>query len=316
MKVLITGGLGFIGSNLAKRCVDLGYDVSILTRNKIKKYNVRSFIDSLNLIEKDIKNVCKEDVVDKDYIFHCASTVDNYNIWEDPYIDAEVNIMGTLALLNMCQQYNPKVKIIYTSTFFVNGNPRILPVSDDLKEEPLGLYGSTKLCAEHCIKTYMRVFDLNAKIVRLSNVFGLGEQVNNNKKAAFNRMIYRLTFDKEINLYDNGSVKRDYIYIDDVVDALMVVAEKGKSALEQTYYISRGESVSFRQLVDWILEYTKNEDKVNIVQPPEFHKNVGINDFVCDISPLKDLGWEPKVSLKDGIKKVYDQYFLEKIYEY
>lgn len=311
-KVLITGGLGFIGSHLVKKYVDNGDDVTVITRNMIKEYNVRSLKDSIKIVKKDIRDIGEEDVKGMDLIFHCASTVDNYNIWDDPYVDAEVNVMGTISLLEACRNFNKDAIIIYTSTFFVNGNPSVLPVTENLKEEPLGLYGATKLCAEHCIKTYMRVFGLKAKIVRLSNVFGLGEQCYNNKKAAFNRMIYKLTRDEQIDLYDNGKVRRDYIYIDDVIDAMFIIAEKGKNALEQVYYISRGESVSFRQLVDWIIEVTGN-NKVNVVNSPDFHKNVGIDDFVCDINPLKELGWTPKVLLKDGIKKVYDQYFMELI---
>jgi len=314
MNILITGGLGFIGSNLSKRCVELGHKVTILTKQSYKDYNIRLFKDSVKVIVKDIKEI-GEEVQGQDWIFHCASTVDNYNVLDKPYLDAEVNILGTIALLEACKKFNKEAQIIYLSTFFVNGNPSKLPVDPSLKEEPLGIYGATKLAAEQCCKTYSRVFGLKTKVARLSNVFGLGEQTDNNKKAAFNRMIHLAVWDETIKLYDNGKIKRDYIYIDDVVDGLLTIAEKGKISTEQIYYISRGESATMRSLVDIILKESRPFGKVESIEPTKFHKDVGIDDFYCDITPLKELGWQPMVSLEEGIKRVVEVYMKERMNE-
>lgn len=307
MNILITGGLGFIGSNIAKKYVSLGHNVTILTRTKHKIGNINPFSEKVKIIVKDIKDISDE-VSNMDVIFHTASTVDNYNIFSDPYLDANTNIIGTLALLEACKSHNPKAKIVYLSTFFVNGNPPSLPATAEMKPNPLGLYGATKLCAEHICNVYRSVYNLNISIARLSNIFGDNEQNNNNKKAAFNKMINDLLRKNTINLYDNGKVKRDYIYVDDVVSALQLIAEVGT---EEIYFIGRGESISLRELVDIVLEETGSpESLVNVVAPPVFHNQVGINDFYCDISPLKKLGWEPKVSIRDGIKKVIELYSI------
>lgn len=308
MNVLITGGLGFIGSNLSEFYVNNGHSVTILSRTNTKQYNIRPFKDKVTFIQKDIRDISEEDVKDKDVIFHCASTVDNYNILTDPYLDVNVNCIGTIALLEACKKANKEVPIVYTSTFFVNGNPPALPVTAEMKPEPLGVYGATKLAAEHILKTYQKVYGLKPVIARLSNVFGLKEQENNNKKAAFNRMIYMAVHNETIKLYDNGKITRDYIYIDDVVSALDILSKKGEAG--KIYYVGTGEGHTFREMVDIILEEA-DWGKVEVVPPPAFHSNVGIDDFVCDVQDLKALGWEQKVSLREGIKKVVEQYKLE-----
>jgi nucleoside-diphosphate-sugar epimerase len=306
MKILITGGLGFVGSNLAKKLLDEGNDITLLTRSKTKIGNILKFENNVKIIQKDIRNISKKDVKNMDCIYHCASTVDNYNIQKNPFLDTNVNVLGTNKLLEVCRQGNPKVKIVYVSTFFVQGFPEDLPVSVNQKPEPLGLYGASKLCAEHYCKTYNRVFDMNVKIARLSNVFGIGDQHLNNKKSAFNRMIFLATEGKDpIKLYDNGKIRRDFIYIDDVVDALITIMNKGKNS--DVYYVGRGEGIKMRKLVNMILK-SAPQGKVDVVEPPKFHNQVGMDDFWCDVYELKQLGWKPKVALQTGINKTVENY--------
>ncbi|MBI2004043.1 NAD-dependent epimerase/dehydratase family protein [Candidatus Pacearchaeota archaeon] len=248
----------------------------------------------------------KSDVADKDYIFHLAGTVDNYAIKEgEPYKDIEINCNGTIALLEACKKYNPKARIIFGSTFFVNGNADKLPVNADSPCNPQGLYPATRLAAEHFCHIYHNVFNLDVIIARFTNVFGPFEDGNNKKKAGFNFMINQAVKGEEIQLYNNGNFIRDYIYVDDVADACRTIAEKGKT--NKTYYVGRGEFTKFRKLIDIIKEQIPNT-KVKAITPPDFHKNVGIVDFVCDNSELKKLGWTPRVSLEEGIKKTIDFY--------
>jgi len=310
MKILITGGTGFVGRTIAKKLID-GNDITLLTKRMSNAGYLQNIIDKVTVIQKDIQDISEDDVRDMDCIYHCASTVDNYNLVDGkPFLDAEVNVIGTSKLLEVCRQANPKVNIIYVSTFFVQGMPIENPVDVDQKPEPLGLYGASKLCAEHYCKTYNRVFGMNVKIARLTNVFGIGDQYFNNKKSAFSRMIYLAADEKDpIKLYDNGKVRRDYIYIDDVADALITIANKGRN--NKIYYVGRGEGVKLRELVDMIIDVGKDakvDVKVDVIAPPTFHNQVGINDFWCDNSELKKLGWEPKISLKEGIRKTFEYF--------
>jgi UDP-glucose 4-epimerase len=304
MNILITGGLGFIGSNLARKCVDLGYNVHILSRSKEKIKNIKGIEDKVKLTIKDIKDI-GEEVKDKDWIFHFASTVDNYNLWEDPYKDIEINCNGTISLLEACRKDNPSARILYSSTFFVNGNLENLPANKHSSVSPQGLYPATRLAGEYFCKIYNQVFGLNSTIARFTNVFGEGEQRDNKKKAAFNKLISMAIDNEEIPLYSNGNFIRDYIYVSDVVDGCINIMEKGK--MGEIYYVGRGEGVRFRDLMEMVVEEAKG-GKLVPINPPEFHKNVGIKDYYCDNSDLRKLGWRPKVSLREGIKKTIESY--------
>lgn len=303
-KVLITGGLGFIGSNLADRCVGLGHDVAILSKTDEKIKNIEGVEERVTLILKDIRDIGQE-VTDMDWIFHFASTVDNYNIHDEPYKDAKVNCMGTLAVLEACRHNNREGRILFPSTFFVNGKLETLPATPDSPCNPLGLYPATRLAGEHFCKVYNEVFGMNSVIARFSNVFGIREQRDNNKKAAFNRMINTAIHGGEIQLYDNGVITRDYIYVSDVVEACLTLAEKGEKG--EIYYVGRGEAVRFKDLVDIVIEEA-GSGTIRPISPPDFHKASGMDDFYCDNTPLRKLGWEPKVSIREGIKRTIDWY--------
>jgi len=302
--VLITGGLGFIGSCLARKCLDKGWNVTIMSRSDKKIDNIFDIKENVSLVLKDIREI-DEEVKEKDYIFHLASTVDNYNINSDPYLDIEINCKGTIALLEACKKHNPEAKIIYASTFFVNGNLNNLPATPESPCNPLGLYPATKLAAEHFCKIYNQVFGLNASIARFTNVFGPFEEGNNKKKAAFNYLINLATEGKEIPIYGDGSFSRDYIFVDDVCLALITIAEKGEK--NEIYYVGRGEGVKFIDLINIVIEQS-GSGKIKYIDPPEFHNRVGINDYYCDNSKLKELGWNPSVSLQEGIRRTVDFY--------
>ena len=304
--VLITGGMGFIGSHLVRKYVQNNDHTYILSRSNNKRDNIMGIENKINLIIKDIKDVEESDVADKDYIFHLAGTVDNYAVKEgQPYRDIEINCNGTIALLEAVKNFNPKARIIFASTFFVNGNLSKLPADANSPCNPLGLYPATRLAAEHFCHIYNSVFGLDSLIARFTNVFGPFEQGENKKKAGFNFMINQAVKGEEIQLYNNGNFVRDYIYVEDVADACMTLAEKGET--DKVYYIGRGEFIKFRKLIDIIEEQIPNT-KVRIIEPPKFHKSVGIVDFVCDNSDLKKLGWSPKISLEEGIKKTIEFY--------
>ena len=287
-KMLITGGLGFIGSHLAKK-YHKKYNVTLLTRSMDKIGNIRGIENDVNIVVDDIINL-KHDISDYDIIIHCASTVHNYHILNNPYIDINTNCIGTV---NILENMNKNARMVFVSSFFVNNG------------EPKALYGATKLCAEHICKAYSRVYGIDVSIIRLSNIFGPGEQKRNNKKAAFNRMIQLAIEDKEIKLYNNGNIKRDYLYIDDAVEAIDYVLLLGKPM--EVYEAGKGYSLTMKEMVDDIIKYA-GSGKVIPTEPPEFHKQVGIEDYFCDISKLSELGWKPKWTVREGIKKTIKEY--------
>src|SRR3989344_3940295 len=204
--ILITGGMGFIGSHLAKRYVENRENVSLLSKSTSKIRNISGVKDQINLIIKDIREISESDVANKDYIFHFAGTVDNYAVKEgQPYKDIEVNCNGTIALLEAVKNSNLKTRIIFASTFFVNGNVSKLPVDVNSPCNPLGLYGATRLAAENFCHIYNKVFGLDSLIARFTNVFGPFEKGDNKKKAGFNFMINQAVKGEEVQLYNNGN---------------------------------------------------------------------------------------------------------------
>lgn len=305
MKVLILGGMGFIGSHLSRKNVDLGNEVFILTRSRKKEENIKEILDRVNLIIKDIRDISEEDVKGMDIIYHLAGTVDNYSINNNPYYDIQVNCNGTIALLEAVRKYNPSAKILYASTFFVNGNLDHLPANEQSPCNPLGLYGATRLAGEHFCKVYTNLFGLNVKIARFTNVFGPYEQGENKKKAGFNYLINLAVNEKELGIYKGGDFIRDYIYVDDVVEGCIKIIENGDSS--KIYYISRGEKIKFKFLIDMINKRIPGL-KTKDVFPPVFHQKIGIKDFYADNSELTKLGWKPQVSLEEGIKRTIEFY--------
>lgn len=302
-RILITGGFGFVGSSLAKRCCAAGHEVTLITRSVDKLRNVDGL--PCRSVVKDVCHLNQSDVDGVDFLFHCASTVDNYNILDNPYLDANTNCLGTLSLLESCRKVNPDARIVFPSTFFVNGNLRDLPATPDSPCNPLGLYGATKLAAEHFCRIYHSVYGLNTVIVRLVNVFGVGEQRDNNKKAAFNRMIQTAVNDGTIELYDHGETRRDILYVDDAVEALLVASKHGIPG--KVYYAGQGFGMKVGAFAEAAIEET-GKGRIIGTEPPPFHRATGINDFWCDPSPLRELGWKPRISVREGIRRVIANY--------
>lgn len=302
--VLITGGLGFIGSHLARSLVQSGDKVTIFSRTDRKRKNIADIEDSINLIVKDIRLINQSDVQGIDQIFHLAGTVDNYAVENNtPFRDVEINCLGTQALLEACRLAKSKARLVFGSTFFVYGNLDRLPATPKSPTLPLSLYAATRLCAENLTQIYGKAYDLNPVIARFTNVFGPNDDANK-QKGAFNWMIDLAVRGETLKVYNNGEFVRDYIYVTDAADACRVVAEKGERG--KVYNIGRG-PVKFADLVD-IIKQQLPETKTEFMEPPIHHKNVGTKDFYASSKETKDLGWAPKISLKEGIYRTIRHY--------
>src|SRR3989344_5660108 len=301
---LITGGYGLIGSALANSLVG---NVTILSHSEHHKERLAR--KDIKIILKDLARIEKADIEGIDVVYHLASTVDNYNVLTNPYLDVETNINGTIRLLEICKDFVKKPKIVFLSTFFVYGNEydkTKIPINEDSKTDPLAIYPATKLCAESIIKLYSRLYDIPYLILRLTNVYGENEDYVNKKKGALNYLIMQAIKGETIRLYKGGNFYRDYIYVGDVVEALKFIEKKGIT--NDTYLIGYGKPILFKDLIDYIHRITNNKSLIQEVEPPIFHKTVGINNFVADISKIKKLGWQPKINYQEGIKKIADRY--------
>ncbi len=304
-KYLITGGLGFIGSALANQ---LQGSVSVVSRTDARRDRLTR--SDVSLIVKEINELSAEDISDVDCIYHCASTVHNYHVVSDPYIDTNTNIKGTIHLLELCKRLSKKPRIIFPSTFFVYGNEYDrsgIPVDENSHTDPLGLYPATKLCAEQVIKLYNRLYDIPYSICRLTNVYGAQENFNDPKKAWLNFFIMSAIKGDAANIYNGGNFWRDYIYVDDVVSALLFVEGLDRN---DTFLIGHGQPVKFKDLIDYILEHTGNKIKVGVIDPPPFHQAVGIKNFVANTTKINTLGWKAKIDYQEGLQRIIDAYLV------
>lgn len=302
-KYLITGGLGIIGSELANK---LEGEVTVLSRSKTNIDRVAR--KNIKFLIKDLNQMSKKDLQGVDCVYHCASTIHNYHVLTDPYIDTETNIKGTIHLLELIKDLPKKPRLIFPSTYFVYGGEYEKtgePVNEESKVDPLGLYPITKLCAEQVIKLYSRLYNIPYNICRLTNVYSVNENFNDPKKAWLHFFIMNTIKGESAKIYDGGNFLRDYIYIDDVVNALMFVEKLERN---DTFLIGYGEPVKFKDLIDYILGYTGNKIKVGTIKPPSFHQAVGIKNIVVNTKKINQLGWNAKIDYKEGLKKIIDQY--------
>lgn len=301
-KYLITGGFGLIGSTLATK---LKGDVTLVSRSQ--KHIHRIDPKKYTVILKSIQKLTKKDIEGIDIIYHCASTVDNYNILSDPYIDVETNITGTIHLLEICKELKKKPKIVYFSTFFVYGNTyenTNKKITETSPTDPLAIYPATKLCTESIIKSYHAIYGIPYLIVRLTNVYGEAEDFNNKKKGALNWLIMQAVLGNELPIYKGGNFYRDYIHVEDVANAIISLNSKSN----ETYLIGYGKPVYFKQLIEFILTGTGHKSKVKQIDPPAFHKHVGVRNFVANTGKLQKTGWKPLISPKEGINRVIQYY--------
>lgn len=300
-KYLVTGGMGLIGSNLSNR---LKGDVTIVSRSKTNEARIKR---KVKVIIKSINELSIADIKGIDIIYHCASTVDNYNILTDPYLDVRTNVEGTIHLLELIKDLKKKPKIVYLSTFFVYGHEydrSRKPLTEESPTEPLSLYPATKLTAENVIKIYSRLYGIPYVIFRLTNVYGEEEQYGNKKKGALNFLIMEALKGNDLTIYGGGNFIRDYIYVDDVARAII----RGSREKNQTYLVGYGKSIAFSKLISIIHKETGGRSKVVAIPIPDFHKAVGINNMAVNTKKIRSLGWTPKVSFEEGAKKIVTRY--------
>jgi nucleoside-diphosphate-sugar epimerase len=277
-KILVTGSHGFIGKNLVRFLK--GKDIEVVEHNR-EVGDIQYISGHKNLFEG------------VDVVYHLASTVHNYHVLDAPYEDARTNVIGTISLLEGMRLYCPTAKLVFVSSFFVNDG------------EPKALYGATKLCAEHICKTYSRVFGIHCVIARLGNVFGPGERVDDIKKNALMRLIINAIEGKPITIYQEASI-RFFLYITDVLDALWLLPWKGENMV--IYDICDSKPMNFETTILLAHNVVKSKSEIVYIEPPLFHKQVGIEVAHMNPTPLRELGWEPYVDLEQGIKLVEEWY--------
>ena len=307
LKLLITGGLGFIGSNLVDSLSKKNHKIKILTKTFSKKDNIRNSYHKIEIEKLNLTNFKRlGQIIEKfkpDIIIHLAGNTSHSKSFEEPLEDIESNSKTTLFMLEKIRELRLSCKFVLGSTFIVIGKPTKLPVTESTPCNPTTIYGTNKLASEHFCKIYHDVYGLDTIIFRITNSYGPREQVIATKNAV-NFLIYEASHRKEISIYNKGKFFRDFIYIDDVISGINVILKKGKSG--ELYWISSGKKTWFYEFAK-ILEKNTN-CKVVYPKTPAYTKKVDVGNFIVNNSKLCKLGWSPKISISVGIKKTLDYF--------
>lgn len=312
-RVLITGGLGFIGSNLARRLVALGVEV-VLVDSLIPEYGGNLF--NIHGIEQDV-TVNIADVRDEhsmrqlvrghDVLFNLAGQTSHLDSMQDPYTDLDINCRAQLSILEACRHNNPDLRIVYASTRQLYGRPEHLPVDERHLLRPTDVNGINKMAGEWYHVLYSQVYGIRACALRLTNTYGPRMRVADARQTFLGVWIRNLLQGEEVEIYGDGSQLRDLNYVDDVVEALLLAASS-EQAVGTVLNLGAEPPISLKDLAE-LLVRLHGCGNYTLVPFPPARLAIDIGDYYADFRKATAvLGWRPKVNVADGLRKTLDFY--------
>lgn len=317
--VLVTGGLGFIGSNLARALADAGAIVRIVD-SLIPEYggnlhNLQGYEDRINVNISDVRDVysMRYLVQGQDYLFNLAGQTSHMDSMTDPFTDLDINCRAQLAILEVCRQYNPNIKIVFASTRQIYGKPLYLPVDEKHILRPVDVNGINKMAGEWYHILYNNVYGIRASALRLTNTYGPRMRIKDARQTFLGIWIRLLLEGKPFEVWD-GEQLRDFSFVDDVIRALVLAAVAPESD-GRVFNVGGDRAISLMELARLLVEVNGSGEYVCREFPGE-RKRIDIGDYFADDSLLKDtLGWVPSITLRDGLKSTLD-FFQSNIEHY
>jgi UDP-glucose 4-epimerase len=305
--VLVTGGLGFIGSNLARRLLQLGARVTIVD-SLIPSYggnffNIDDIRDKVSVNISDVRDpyATAHLIQGQDYLFNLAGQTSHLDSMTDPFTDLAINATAQLSILEACRQHNPKVKIVFASTRQLYGRPQYLPVDEKHPTRPVDVNGINKLAGESYHLLYASVYGIDSVVLRLTNTYGPRMRVKDARQTFLGIWLRNLIDGVPIQVFGDGRQLRDFNFVDDVVDALLLVAGDPRAS-GQIYNLGSEEVVSLEALAKMLVHLYDAGD-YQVVPFPLDRKAIDIGDYYSDYRKIHaGLGWEPKVRLVEGLR--------------
>ena len=307
-RVMITGGMGFIGSNLARALVAAGADILIVDALNPEyggnRFNLHGIEEYVHVNVSDVRDETSMNalVQDREVIFNLAGQVSHIDSMQDPYTDLEINCRAQLSMLEACRRHNPTVRVVYAGTRQVYGRPDRLPVDEHHLVRPADINGVNKAAGEYYHLLYNNVFDVRASSLRLTNVYG-PRQLMKHSRQGFIGWFIRLAIEgREIQIFGDGSQLRDFVYVDDAADAFLR-AGATDACDGEVFNVGGDEPVSHRDLVTLLLE-TAGTGSVTYVDWPPEKKRIDIGSFYSDSTKFREtVGWRPQVGLREGLRR-------------
>jgi len=315
VRALITGGLGFIGSHLARRLLHMGADVTIVD-SLIPEYggnffNIHDIRDrvSVNITDVRDSHAIEYLVQNKDYVFNLAGQTSHLDSMLDPKTDLDINAGAQLSILEACRKHNRGVKIVFASTRQIYGRPKYLPVDEKHPIHPVDVNGINKLAGEWYHLLYNDVYGIRASALRLTNTYGPGMRVRDARQTFLGIWIRNLIQGKAIQVFGDGLQVRDFNYVDDVVDALLAAAPTTATG-GQVFNLGSEQVVSLKWLAEKLVALHGSGKFETVPFPPD-RKAIDIGDYYSDFSKIRDaVGWAPKVGLEEGLMRTLEYFSL------
>lgn len=311
--VLITGGLGFIGSNLARRLADLGARVtaidSLIPEYGGKRFNLTGYEERVRINIADVRDEYSMDhlVRGQAFIFNLAGQVSHLDSMHNPYTDLDINCRSQLSILEACRKHNPSVRLVYSGTRQIYGRPRYLPVDEQHPVDPVDVNGVNKVAGEWYHIVYQRAYGLRTTSLRLTNTYGPRMRVVDARQTFLGIWLRRLLQGDEILVFGDGRQRRDFTYVDDAVEALLRAATC-EAAVGEIYNLGGEEVISLRALAELLIEL-QGSGRYRLVPFPAEQKAIDIGDYFGSYARAKaDLGWQPRVGLREGLARTLTYY--------
>lgn len=311
-RVLITGGLGFIGSHLAHKLVEMGAEVCILDSlaegSGANWFNLSGIESQVWVVTGDVRDEAAfiPLLAGQDFLFSLAGQTSHLGSLQNPVYDLEVNALGPLKLLEHCREHNPGIRIVFAGTRQVYGRPASLPVNEQAPPAPIDYNGVSKLAGELYHLVCSHIYGLWTTVLRLTNIYGPHMRVRDARQNFVGWWFRQLIEGQALEVYGTGQQIRDLIYVEDTVDAILLAAAQPES--KGMVYNIGGQPVPLRDLAQLMVDI-HGSGTWGLVPFPEERLRIDIGSYAGDYSLLHSLtGWEPKVGLRDGIARTLDFY--------
>ncbi len=318
-RVLITGGLGFIGSNLARRLAEQGADVllldSLVPQYGGNPFNIAGIEDRVRVNISDVRDVFSMShlVHNRDYLFNLAGQTSHMDSMQDPYTDLEINCRAQLSILEACRKHNPGIKVVFASTRQIYGKPDRLPVGEDHLLRPVDVNGINKMAGEWYHILYSNVFGVRSCALRLTNTYGPRMRVKDARQTFLGVWIRLLVEGRPFEVWD-GHQLRDFTYVDDAVNAMILAALDDRTA-GRVFNLGGDCVVTLKSLAELLVEVNGGGEFLLREFPAE-RKRIDIGDYYADFSSIRSaLNWEPRVPLREGLARTL-QYYREFLPQY
>lgn len=312
-RVLVTGGLGFIGSNLARQLVEMGSQV-VIVDSLIPEYggsvhNIAGLEDKVRLNVSDVRDEYSLHylVQDQDFLFNLAGQTSHIDSMENPYTDLEINCRSQLSILEACRRHNAGIRIVFASTRQIYGRPTYLPVDERHPLSPVDVNGINKTAGEWYHLLYGDVYGIPVSVLRLTNTYGPRMRVKDARQTFLGVWFKQLLSGQELLVFGDGAQRRDFTYVDDAVRALLRAAARDE-AVGNVYNLGGGEVVSLRELAELVID-ANGGGTYRMVPFPSDREAIDIGDYFADFTKAREeLGWAPAVPLAEGVRRSLDFY--------